>query len=178
MWGQGGPRGQSVWLLKGNVLTGRFPAATGSLISSAQARGRGWCRLQRAGSTHSREEMKCPPCSRTMPLISSQIRLSSMRATVRQGQQVHVRPWDEREVAAGCSTRPPNGLWGFSFTLCGIEMIVQGRACICCVHAQLSVSMCIEAQGQRNRAFTVTCCSSPGTVCSPYPGCSHPSCLL
>lgn len=101
-------------------------------IPSAQARGRGWCRLQRAGSAHSREEMKCPPRSRTMPLISSQIKLSSVRATVRQGQQVQVRPRDRREVAAGCSVRPPSGLQGFSFVLYEMEMFVQGRAE--CVH--------------------------------------------
>lgn len=66
-----------------------------------------------------------------MPLISSQIRLSSLRATVRQGQQVQVRPWDRREVAAGCSARPPNGLQGFSFVLYEMEMFVQGRVCVC-----------------------------------------------
>lgn len=59
-----------------------------------------------------------------MPLISSQIRLRSVRATVRQGQQVQVRPWDRREVAADCSARPPNGLQGFGFILYEMEMIV------------------------------------------------------
>lgn len=35
-------------------------------------------------------------------LISSQIRLSSVRATVRQGQQVQVRPWDMGRERGGC----------------------------------------------------------------------------